>query len=112
MPDSRFWFKEQHPRQKNRTVGYHGLRRFAMIFASLTDLAALARLHFFENSLCCGQSCDGDTEWAAAHICQADAVAELHRRWLAAVFAADAELDIGTRLAAFLNGDLHKLAHA
>ena len=39
-------------------------------------------------------------------------MAELHAVRIAAVFAADAELDVRPRLAAFLDGDLHQLADA
>src|SRR5271170_4655546 len=39
-------------------------------------------------------------------------MAEFHGIGIAAVFAADAELDAGARLAAFRNGDFHELADA
>jgi glyoxylate carboligase len=41
-----------------------------------------------------------------------DAVAELHRAGLAAVLAADADFQIGARLAAQLRGHLDQLADA
>ena len=39
-------------------------------------------------------------------------MAEFHAVGIATVFAADAELDVGRGLAAFLDGDLHQLADA
>src|SRR5277367_5859106 len=39
-------------------------------------------------------------------------MAEFYGIGIAAMFAADAELDVGSRLAAFRDGDLHKLADA
>ena len=54
-----------------------------------------------------GEAGDGDAVGRAAHVVQADAVAELHGIRFAAVFAADAGLDAGPRLVALLDRDLH-----
>jgi hypothetical protein len=55
-----------------------------------------------------GQARDGHAERRAADVVEADVVAELDGRGFAAVLAADAELDVGTRLAALLDGVLHQ----
>ena len=51
-------------------------------------------------------------ERRAAHVGQAEAMAELHGVRVATVFAADAQLDARTGLAALLHRDLHQLADA
>src|SRR5436305_15253870 len=47
----------------------------------------------------------------AGHIVEADLVTELDRRRVAAVLAADAELQLGLDAAALRDGDLHQAAH-
>src|SRR5881392_659669 len=46
----------------------------------------------------------------AAHVVEAEPVAETDRARVSAVLTADAELQIGSRLPAALDGDLHQLA--
>ena len=48
----------------------------------------------------------------AGDVVEADLVAELDRARVAAVLAADAELEVGPRGAPLLDGDLHQRAHA
>src|SRR5512137_2281122 len=55
---------------------------------------------------------DGHPEGRAADVVQPDEVAELDRGRLAAVLAADAQLDPGPRLPALLDGHTHELADA
>ena len=53
-----------------------------------------------DGSLSGGQTGDGHTEGRAADVVQADVVAELDRRGVAAVLAADAQAQVGTGSAA------------
>ena len=53
-----------------------------------------------------GEAGDRHAEGRAAHVVQAELVAELHAVRIAAVFAADAELDVRAAAAAFVDGDL------
>src|SRR5262245_17448459 len=55
---------------------------------------------------------DRHAERRAGHVVQPDPVAELHARRVAAVLAADAQLELGPGLPALLRGDLHQRAHA
>ena len=57
-----------------------------------------------DSSLRGGEAGDGDTERAAGDIVQADLVAELDGRGIAAVLTADAEVDVRVGLAAHLGG--------
>ena len=66
----------------------------------------------FERGLSGGQTRHRHAERRATHVGQAEPVAELHAVRVAAVFAADAELDVGAGAAAFFDGDLHQLADA
>src|SRR5439155_26319291 len=52
---------------------------------------------------------DRNHERRARHVRHADLVTELHRRWLAAVLAADAHLEVGPRPASALDADLDEL---
>ena len=58
------------------------------------------------------QPCDGNAERRTGHVRQADLVAELDGRGVAAVFAANAELDVGARLPAELRRHFDESAHA
>ena len=59
-----------------------------------------------------GEACDRHPEGGAGHIGEPHVVAELHGRGIAALLTADAQLDIGTGLAAQLTGHLDQTAHA
>ena len=48
---------------------------------------------FRESGLSGSETRDGDAEWTATDIVEAEAMTEFHRIWIAAVFAADAELN-------------------
>src|SRR5208283_1549131 len=104
------WFKAAVGPKKAGPGNGPGPAVIQRFWRGLADLARLTGLFFLQRRLRRGKSCHGYAERTAAHVRQADAVAELHRRWLAAMLAANAELDIGTRLAALLNRDLHQLA--
>src|SRR5262249_23393786 len=67
---------------------------------------------FFNHCLSCGKSRDWDSERRAAHVCEADAMAELNAVGIASMLAADAELDVGTCLLPLCNGYFHQLANA
>ena len=54
---------------------------------------------------------DGHHECRARHVVHAHAMAELHRRRIAAVLAADAHLEVRHRLPAALDADPDQLAH-
>ena len=58
------------------------------------------------------KSCDRDAERRAGDIIQPDIVAELDGRRIAAVFAADAAVQLGTSLTTKLDRHLHQLADA
>src|SRR5271154_5548739 len=77
-----------------------------------TKLFLLRLALFFNRRLCGGKSGDGHSERTARNVGESDAMAEFHRIGVAAVFAADAELDVGSRLAALRDGDFHELADA
>mmetsp|Transcript_14325 Transcript_14325/g.35473 ORF Transcript_14325/g.35473 Transcript_14325/m.35473 type:complete len:206 (+) Transcript_14325:521-1138(+) len=59
-----------------------------------------------------GQARDGHAQGRAGHIVQAHLVEELDGLRVAAVLAADAQLEVGARGAAALRRDLDELAHA
>ena len=76
-------------------------------------LDALAgELHLLDSSLSGGQTGDGHTEGRAGHIVQTGAVAELHGGGIAAVLAADTQMQVGVHAAAQLAGHIHQLADA
>ena len=58
------------------------------------------------------QTGDGHTEGRAGDVVQSHIVAELHGGGVAAVLAADAQVQISAGLTAQLGGHLHQLAHA
>src|SRR5271154_991427 len=78
----------------------------------LRQLFLLRPTFFFNRRLCRSQTRDRHAKWRATDVAQADAMAEFHGVGVTAVFAADAELDVGPRLAAFRDGDFHELADA
>src|SRR6266699_2934543 len=59
-----------------------------------------------------GQTGDRQAERRAGHVVHAHAVTELHRRRLAAVLPADADLELGPRSPAELDRQLDELADA
>ena len=65
---------------------------------------------FADGSLRSSEAGDGDTERAAGDVVQADIMAELDGGGIAAVLAADTELDVRTGGAAHFGGHLHELA--
>ena len=66
----------------------------------------------FNSSLSSSQARDRHAEGRAAHVVEAHVVAELDGGGIAAVLAADAQLDVGAGLAAQFGSHLHQLAHA
>src|SRR5688572_33050278 len=77
-----------------------------------TDYGLLLRLLLGQHALGRREARDRDTVGRAADIVQAGAVAELNRLGVAAVLAADADLEVAAGGAAALRADLHQLAHA
>ena len=73
--------------------------------------AKTARSGMLYRGLRCGQSRDGYPEGGAGHVGQTYLVAELHSRGVAALLAADAQLDVGTGFPAQLAGHLYQPAH-
>src|SRR5690242_8115468 len=72
----------------------------------------LLKILFRQRRLRRRQPGDRHPEWTAAHIVQADLVTELHRVWVAALLAADADLQIRSRRPALLDAYLHERADA
>ena len=62
-----------------------------------------------DGSLGGGEAGDGHTEGRAGHIVQTHLVAELHGGGIAAVLAADAQMQLGAGGAAHLAGHIHQL---
>src|SRR6266545_1270596 len=77
---------------------------------SAMSLSSGAAPGLLELGLCRRKPGDGNHERGAGDIRHADPVAELHRGRLAAVLAADADLEMGPDLPAPLDADLHHLA--
>ena len=73
---------------------------------------AICLLHVLDRSLCGGEAGDGHAERAAGDIVQADLVAELDGHGVAAVLAADAEVNVGVGLATELCSHSNELADA
>src|SRR5229473_1709777 len=73
--------------------------------------AALGLQLFRCRSLCCRQPRCQHAIRRAGNIVQADLVAELNRRRIATMFAADSNLQVRARLASLFDGSLHQLAH-
>ena len=67
---------------------------------------------FAKRCLCGRQTGYRQTERRTAHIVEPEMMAEDHRVRIAAMLAANAELDILPRLATFFHSDLHQLADA
>src|SRR3954463_13496671 len=63
-------------------------------------------------SVRCREARDGDAEGGAAHVIESHVVAELDGLGIAAVFAADAALEILARRASLLNGHPHQYSDA
>src|SRR5258708_5853159 len=59
-----------------------------------------------------GEAGDRHARGRAGHVVEPDLVADRHRGRIAAVLAADAELEVLARVAAALGRDLHQFAHA
>ena len=74
--------------------------------------ALAGELHLLDGGLSGGQTGDGHTEGRAGHIVQTGAVAELHGGGIAAVLAADTQMQVGVHAAAQLAGHIHQLADA
>src|SRR4030042_7047712 len=77
----------------------------------LTILNLLGGHTFFNHGVGGGHAGDGDAHGGAGDVVQADAVAEFHGLGLPAVFAADADLEVGPGLAPFGDGNLHEPSH-
>ena len=74
--------------------------------------ATILRSRIFNRSLRSGEAGNGHTEGRAADVVQADVVAELNTRGVAAVLTADAQAQIGAGLTAVVCSHLDQLAHA
>ena len=76
------------------------------------EISAAGLAFFFEGGLGGGELGDGNAEGRAAHVVKSGAVAELDGGGVAAVFAADADLEVLHGLAAAFDADLDELADA
>src|SRR3954471_22984809 len=74
--------------------------------------SGLARRILAERGLRRRQPCDRHAERRARDIVERERVAEGHRGGIAAVLAADADLELGARLASAFDADAHQLAYA
>ena len=81
------------------------------MFACAVSVNFLLAL-FLDSSLCGSEASDGNAEGAAGDVVEADLVAEFHRGGIAAVLAADAQVQIGTGCTAELACNLDELAYA
>ena len=64
---------------------------------------------FLDSGLSSSQTCDGHAERRAAHVVQAGLVEEADRSGVAAMFAADAALQVGALATATLHTEFHQL---
>ena len=67
---------------------------------------------FFDGCLGCREACREQAEGRAGDVVEADLVAELDGLRIAAVLAADADLEVGARVASLGGGHLHQLPDA
>src|SRR5689334_10607392 len=65
-----------------------------------------------QGSLRCGKPCDRHAERGARHVVEADLVAERDRSRIAAMLAANADLELAARLAPPFDADAHQFADA
>ena len=79
--------------------------KFSLLFLKLIFIV-------LNRCLRCGQTSDRDTVRTAGNIVQSDAVTEFDRAWIAAMFAADTQLDVRTGLAAQFCRHRDQLANA
>src|SRR5260370_7961356 len=82
-----------------------------MRFLSLLALLFL-RLFFFNYYLSCGQARNRDAEGRSTDVVHPYLMAELHAVGIAAVFAADADLELLTGLAALFDAPAHQHSDA
>src|SRR5512135_347959 len=82
------------------------------IRSMLTLASRLARSAFAERGLRRGKTRDRHAKRRARHVIELGFVAERNRRRIAAMFAADADLEFGPRLASAFDADAHQLADA
>src|SRR5436190_13549568 len=75
------------------------------------DRVSVSNFHR-QRGLCRGQPRDRNPVGAGADVIEPDLVEEMDRRRVAAVLAADAELEIGPRRAAAFDADAHEIADA
>src|ERR1700704_1529878 len=59
-----------------------------------------------------GKPCHRNPEWRTGNVIESGLMTKTYGIWIAAMLAADAELNLRPRLAPALDGDFHKLAHA
>src|SRR5262245_59336866 len=76
------------------------------------DALLLARRVLAERGLGGREAGDGNAERRAGDVVEREFMAEGDRGRVAAVLAADADLELGARLAAALDADAHQFAHA
>src|ERR1043166_9908312 len=89
------------------------LRRFDRFARAFFQLAFSFRFFFrVEGGMGCGQARYGHAIRRTAHVVQSNLITESDRLRVAAVFAADADLQIGFDVAATLGPDPHQLAAA
>src|SRR5215510_5470591 len=74
--------------------------------------SCLARRVLAERGLGGREAGDGNAERRAGDVVERELMAEGDRGRVAAVLAADADLELGARLAAALDADAHQFAHA
>src|SRR5712691_10744219 len=90
----------------------HNLHNLPSLLLSHRRPRAIHHALLLERRLGRGETGDGHAERRAGHVVHAHAVTELHRRRLAAMLPADADLELGPRSPAELDRQLDELADA
>src|ERR1041385_7850503 len=89
-------------------AGKQGLAKAAALERRVHDLGALV----LDRRVRGREARDGHAERAAGHVVESGLVEELHRGGLAAVLAADADLELGLLVASLLDRDFDEGADA
>src|SRR4051794_8451899 len=106
------WYSCSHWRTSSSDAARHRPRPSMSSSYLATGGHVIRARAFFERRLRRREPCERDAVGRAAHIVEAEAVAERDRLRLAAVLAADADLDVGLRGAPALDADPHQVADA
>ncbi len=101
-PDGGVLISQSNPHKKRSTSHLVNL-----LISLSRRILGEAQLFVIQSCLSCCQTCDRHTEWGAGYVVKAYFVAELYRRRISAVLAADTALKVRTCLTSFLNCHLY-----